>query len=154
LLDQFTAQMPSIETYLKAMGRGLIASYSRRSTAGLRLLFLHYLMRCSLDAYEGLSSDSTFWREAALKTLPDGEHHIVVRTIDDYVARQRDLLSAQEILAQLEGRDSLANLVAIRRQLEASPQAKALQPAVRALQEIEASLKEWADGDFKAAGMK
>jgi len=154
LLDQFTAQMPSIETYLKAMSRGLVASYTRHSTAGLRLLFLHYLMRCSLDAYEGLTSDSTFWREAALKTLPEGEQHIVVRSINDYVARQRDLSAAQGILAQAQGKTALPNLTAIRRELESSPQAKALQPASRALQEVEASLKDWADGEFKAAGMK
>jgi len=154
LLEQFTAQMPSIETYLKAMSRGLVASYARRSTAGLRLLFLHYLMRCSLDAYEGLTSDSAFWREAALKTLPEGEQHVVVRTIDDYVARQRDLIAAQAILEQVEGREAIPNLASIRRELENSPQSKVLQPASRALQEVEASFKDWADGEFKAAGMK
>lgn len=154
LLDQFTAQMPSIETYLKAMSRGLVASYARRSTAGLRLLFLHYLMRCAQDAYEGLTSDSAFWREAGLKTLPEGEQHIVVRTIDDYVARQRDLLAAQATLEQVEGREAIPNLNGIRRELENNPQAKTLQPASRALNEVEASFKDWADGEFKAAGMK
>ncbi|MCU0514265.1 MAG: hypothetical protein MUE40_17050 [Anaerolineae bacterium] len=154
LLDNFTAQMPSIETYLKAMSRGLVAVCARRSTAALRLLYTHYVMLSAQDAAAGLADDSAFWREAALKTLPEADRHITLQTRDQYVARRQDLQAAADVFDQIHGRDSLPRLPELRRRLEENPQAKLLQPGIGALREVEAALRDWSEGEFKAAGVR
>lgn len=155
VLDNFTAQMPSIETYLKAMSRGLVGVYARRSSAALRLLFIHYLMLSAQDAMEGLLDDAAFWREAALKTMSEGgEQHIVIRTLDANIARTIDLRNAAALLNQVYDKSALPGLAHTRHRLEENAQVKSLAPAIQALRDLESALRDWADGEFKAAGMK
>ena len=71
--DNFTAQMPSKETYLKAMGKGLVELYARQQHSRQRVSCSSttFCSACWMPTKAHLE-DAEFWREAALKTL--GEH--------------------------------------------------------------------------------
>ncbi len=153
--DSFTAQMPSKETYLKAMGKALVDLFARSSTAATRLLFFNYLLLGALDAHEGSLEDAAFWREAAVRTLGDpGAKHTATRVLDDFLARRRDVNSAAALLDSVSSKRSLARLEESRKSLEANPQARMMAAGVYGLREIEAALRDWSDGEFKAAGLK
>ena len=64
ILENFSRQMPSTETYLRAMSRGLVEAYNRQSTAALRLLFIHFVLMGAIEAQEDQLSDAEFWLEA------------------------------------------------------------------------------------------
>lgn len=151
----FEEQMPSIETYLKAMSRGLVTTYQTTSTAALRLLFLDYVAQGALDIHEGHLEDGEFWRDAAIRTLAEtGERHIAVRTLDEFIARRRDLLEANAIFATLNGKQALSQLPDMRRKLENNVQARLLASGIQSLRDLEVALRDWSDGDFRAAGLK
>ncbi len=153
--DSFTAQMPSKETYLKAMGKALVDLFARSSTAATRLLFFNYLLLGALDAHEGSLEDAAFWREAAVRTLGEpGAKHTATRVLDDFLARRRDVNAAAELLDSVSSKRSLARLEESRKSLEANPQARMMSAGVYGLREIEAALRDWSDGEFKAAGLK
>jgi tetratricopeptide (TPR) repeat protein len=151
----FETQMPSIETYLKAMTRGLVSSYQTTSTAALRLLFMDYVAQGALDIHDGRLEDGEFWRDAAIKTLADtGERHIAVRTLDEFIVRRRDLIEAGTIFTTLNGKQALPQLQEMRRKLENNVQARLLAPGIQSLRDLEVALRDWSDGDFRAAGLK
>jgi len=153
-LADFTEQMPSIETYLKAMTKGLVAVYHERSTAALRLIFLQYLMLGTLDAHEERLQDATFWREAATKSLETwGERHVATRTLDEFVQRRYDLREASEQFATINGRQVLPHLDELRMTLENNPQVRVLEGGIRSIRDLQACLSDWSDGDFRAAGL-
>lgn len=154
-LQNFTAQMPSIETYLRAMSKGLIEVFNRRSTPALRILFINYVLLGTLDAHEGKLDDADFWREAAVKTLAEvGPRHVAALALDEFIARRRDLNSASALFNQLKGAHNIPHLEATRRQLEDNPQARLLVAGIQSLRELEAALRDWADGEFRSAGIK
>lgn len=153
--EHFAAQMPSTETYLKAMSRGLVEVYARQGTAAVRVLFVHYLLLGTLDAHEERLDDAGFWREAAVRTLEEhGQRHVAVRTLDEFIGRRRDLNTAADLLNSMSGSHSLPRLESIRRQIEENPQARTLAAGAHSLRELEACLRDWSDGEFRAAGLK
>jgi hypothetical protein len=153
--ENFTAQMPSKETYLKAMSKGLVELYARHSTAANRVLFVNYVFLGTLDAHEGALDDADFWREAALKALGEhGARHPMTRALGDFVDRRRDINAGAALLNSLTGMSAISNLGAARKQLEDNPQARVLAAGVHSLRELEASLRDWSDGEFRAAGIK
>ena len=152
---QFEQQMPSIETYLKAMSRGIVATYEQTSTAALRLLFMYYVAQGTLDVHEGRMDDGEFWRDAATKTLPEqGSNHVAVRALDDYIIRRRDLAEAEALFAQINGKQALSDLTDIRRKLEENSQAQVFAPAVQSMLDVEQAVRDWSDGEFRTAGLK
>ncbi|MDQ7034057.1 MAG: hypothetical protein Q9P01_04260 [Anaerolineae bacterium] len=155
LRQNFEAQMPSIETYLKAMSKGLVASLERSSTAGLRILFFYYVLAGTLDVHDGRLDDGEFWRDAAVKTLPDfGARHSATRTLEEYIVRRRDLIDAQDSFSQINGKQILPQLSDMRRRLEDNVQARLLASGIQSLRDLEAALRDWEDGEFRAAGLK
>jgi serine/threonine protein kinase len=153
--EAFTAQMPTKETYLKAMGKGLVELYNRSSTAGLRILYANYIFLGTMDAHEGALEDAGFWREAAVKTLGEfGERHPLTRALAEFTERRRDLNAAAALINQVNGGFALATLDSTRRKLEENPQARVLAPGIHSLRELEASVRDWSDGEFRAAGIK
>lgn len=152
-LDAFAAQMPSNETYLKAMGQGLVRVFAMTSTAALRLMFTQYVLLGVLDAHGSRMSDADFWRTASLRTLGDpAEKHIAIRTLDDFMTRRRDLLDAQNTFAVINGKHAIPNLDANRRKLEDNPQARLLTGGTQSLRDLETAIRDWADGEFRTAG--
>lgn len=153
--DQFAAQMPSKETYLKAMTRGLIEPLSILSTASVRIVFANALLYGALDARENQMDDAQFWRDAAARALGDaGPRHPLVRALDEFIQQRRDLDAAQALLTTVNSASSLTSLEQTRRSLEGNAQAKGLSPAVYSLRELEAAVRDWTDGEFRAAGIK
>jgi hypothetical protein len=151
----FAAQMPSKETYLKAMGKGLVELYSRSSTAAPRILFFNYILLGTLDAHEGALEDADFWREAAVKTLGDaGSRHLLTRALADFVERRRDIEAGVALLNSLNNREAMAEVDKARKRLEDNPQARTLAAGIQSLRELEGALRGWNDGEFKAAGLK
>jgi len=155
ILFSFNAQMPSPETYLKAMGKGILELYHRNSTAAARILALHYVMYGALDVHAERLDGVAFWREAAVRALgEDSANHVTVRTLDELAARRRDLLAAAALVDSVRQPAALENLERIRRQIEDNPQGKTLAPAVMSLREFEAAVRDWAEGEFRSAGLK
>jgi hypothetical protein len=153
--NSFSAQMPTKETYLKAMGKGLVELYNRSSTAAIRLLFFNYLLLATLDAHDDALEDAAFWREAAMRTLPEiGPKHPAARALDDLADRRRDLQQAEDTLGRVNGPHALSSLENTRKSLEENPQARTLSPAIYSLRELEAAVRDWSDGEFRAAGIK
>jgi serine/threonine protein kinase len=151
--EGFAEQMPSNDTYLRAMKRGVVDVYQRRSTAALRLVFVLYLMQGALDAHEDRLEDADFWLQAAQKTLADlSERHAATRELAEFVGQRRDLAQAAEIFADLNGKHVLPRLDALRKQVEDSAQSRILAPATQSLRELETAVRDWSDGDFRSAG--
>ena len=154
-METFAAQMPSTETYLKAMSRGLVEGFARRSSAALRLLFAHYVLQSALSLYEDRMSDAQFWREAALRTLgEEAARHLLVRTLDDQRARLDDLNQANALLMTLDGSAALPHLSDAIRQLEANPQARSFGAVIQALRDLEVGLRDWQMAAFREAGAR
>ncbi|MFN8563454.1 MAG: hypothetical protein U0703_17975 [Anaerolineae bacterium] len=153
--DNFAAQMPSKDTFLKAMNKGLIDQFVRESSSAVRILFFNYVLLGALDAHENRLDDAIFWRDAAAKTLGDlGAKHPTTRTLEEYTQRRRDLKAAADLLNNISGSHALPTLESSRRALEENPQARVLAPALFSLRELEAATRDWSDGEFRAAGIK
>ena len=158
LRDDFAQQMPGTDTFLKAMNRGLVDLIDQQSTAALRILFFHYLLRGAEDAQENDANaleNAAFWHEAALRTLgDDGPQHVAARALESFISRRQDLLDAAGRINEINGPDILPRLATIADQLEANPQARLLAPAILSLAEFQAALRDWTDGEFRPAGVK
>ena len=154
-ISNFASQMPSTETYLKAMGQGLVQAFGNSSTAALRILFAQYILSGVLDAHDGMIDDARFWRAAALRALPDSaERQPALAKLDDFIERRTALLGAQRQLNSVNGKVALGAIDELVRQLENNPQERLLAPAVHSLRTLEAAVQDWADSEFRAAGGK
>ncbi|MCY4146603.1 MAG: hypothetical protein OXE95_09670 [Chloroflexi bacterium] len=154
-VEQFENQMPSTETYLKAMGQGLVHSFAASNTAALRILFTQYTLNGVLAAHESALDDARFWQAAAKRCLPSAAAgHSAVGKLDEFIQRRENLLAAQEIFAELRGPSVVDRLGELARQLEENPQAELLTSGLQSLRALEAALADWADAEFRAAGIK
>jgi serine/threonine protein kinase len=155
IVEAFSTQMPSNETYLKAMGQGLVRVFETSSSAALRILFSQYVLLGVLDAHDGHLDDAGFWRTAATRTFTDiAEKHVAVRSLDDFIARRRDLLDAQQIFSVINGKHILPTLSDSLHQLENNPEARLINAGIQSLWIIETAIQDWADAEFRAAGNK
>ncbi len=153
--ENFTRQMPSKDTYLKAMGKGLVDLFAQRSTAAVRILFINYVMLGVLDAHEKELEDAAFWRETALRTLePHAAKHAAMRALEEFIARRRDTLAGAQLINSMNGSHALAELDSSIRELEENPQARLLAGGIHSLRELQAALRDWTDGEFRPAGLK
>jgi len=153
-VEAFAAQMPSNETYLKAMGQGLVRVFDSTSSAALRILFTQYVLAGVLDAHEGRLEDAEFWRTASARTLPTGDRHVAIRALDDFMSRRENLTVAQELFARVNGKQALRSLEETRRQLENNPEARLINSGIQALRTLEAAIQDWSDAEFRASGIK
>jgi len=153
--ENFTKQMPNKEIYLKAMSKGLVELYSRSSTAAVRILFMNYVLLGVLDAHEDAMGDADFWYEASVKSLENfGLRHVAARALEEFIARRRDITAGAELINQVHDSKALATLDSTAKQLEANPHAKILAGGIHSLRELQASLRDWSDGEFRPAGIK
>jgi len=154
-INGFATQMPSTETYLKAMGQGLVQGFANSNTAALRILFAQYILSGVLDAHDGALEDARFWQEAARRTLAESaESHVALRKLDEYIARRGSLLSAQAIFNQVTGAHISDSIAELARQMEGSPEARLLAPGIQSLRALDSALQDWTDAEFRAAGNK
>ncbi len=154
-INSFATQMPSTETYLKAMSQGLVQGFSNSNTAALRILFSQYILSGVLDAHDGAIDDARFWQAAALRTLLDSaETHAALRKLDEYIAKRDSLLSTQAIFNQVTGAHISDSIAELARQMEGNPEARLLAPGIQSLRALDSALQDWADAEFRAAGNK
>jgi serine/threonine protein kinase len=155
LRDAFAGQMPSKDTYLRAMNRGLIDPLERLGTAPVRIFFVNAVLYGALDAREGNTEDALFWRDVSAKTGVDpNAKHPLTRMLEDYVQQRRDLSTAAAQLGKINSAASLPLLDGIRRGLEQNSQTRLLAPAVLSVRELEAAVRDWTDGEFRSAGTR
>ncbi|MFQ3568481.1 MAG: hypothetical protein SNJ59_15945 [Aggregatilineales bacterium] len=153
--DHFAAQMPSTETYLRAMGKGLVELLARGNSASVRVLFANYVLLGVQEAHEDRPDDALFWREAAVRTLEEhGARHPLVHALEEFIERRRDLTIAASLLNSINGPHALPVMEQSRRALEENPQVRLLNAALYSLRELEAAVRDWSDGEFRAAGIK
>ena len=153
--EGFTRQMPSKDTYLKAMGKGLVELFARGSTASVRILFFNYVLLGALDAHAAETDDAEFWLAAAGRTLePFGANHPAARALDEFIRRRRDINAAAARLNAVNGAAALPGLETLARELEENPQARTLAAGLFSLRELQAALRDWSDGEFRPAGIK
>lgn len=154
-LQNFTAQMPGRDTYLKAMNKGLVDLFARENSAAPRILFTNYVLLGALEIHEGRLGDAEFWREAAIRTLGDhATRHTLTRALSEFADRKRDLTAASALLNSLNSASALTTLDSSRRKLDDNPQARLLTGVALSLREIENAVRDWQDGDFRPAGLK
>ena len=108
--ERFNRQMPSRETYLKAMGKGIVEIYAVHSSAAPRILFADYVLQGTIDAHEHAFDDAKFWASAAAQTLDSGDEHIAVETLRGFVQRKRDLIAAEREFNALNSVDAIDQL--------------------------------------------
>lgn len=152
----FNSQMPSKETYLKAMGKGIVELLGRQSTSAPRILAFNYVLLGTLDAHNRLLDDTDFWREAAIRSLNEetGAQHIIIRTLDEFVKRRKDIEEAARLLNDIHDVKSIKNLGATRSLVEENPQSKTLASAALSLREVEGALRDWSEGEFRSAALR
>lgn len=149
----FDAQMPGRDTYLKAMGRGVIELYARNSTAATRVLGFDYLLHATLEAHDGHFDNYEFYREAAMRTLGEsGPRHPLTRSLDEFVERKRELNRLSAELNRVNGPAALGQIEKVRRTIDESPLGKSLGAVSGSLRDVEAALRDWGDGEFRVAG--
>ncbi len=154
-INGFATQMPSTETYLKAMGQGLVQAFASSNTAALRILFAQYILSGVLDAHDGAIDDARFWQAAALRALPDlAERHIALRKLDEYIAKRESLLDAQSIFNEVSGPHIVDSIAELARQLDSNPEARLLGPGIQSMRALETAMQDWADAEFRPAGNK
>ncbi len=161
IINNFAAQMPSTETYLKAMGQGLVQAFANSNSAALRILFCQYILCGVLDAQETATEgrraieDARFWQAAARRALGEyADSHSALRALSEYIDKRDNLLEAQSIFAELNGPHIVDRIGELARQLENSPQARLLMPGIQSLRAFESALQDWADAEFRPASNK
>ena len=108
--EDFTQQMPTKETYLKAMSRGLVELFAQRGSAAVRILFVTYIFTGALDAHEEALVDAEFWYEAAIKTLPNSAtRHAAARILLEFIGKRRDILQGAALLNNFTGSQALSD---------------------------------------------
>ena len=154
-VEQFENQMPSTDTYLKAMGQGLVQSFASGSAAALRILYAQYTLNGALAAHESALDDARFWQAAAQRCLPDlAETHSAMRALDEFIQRRASLAAAQTVFDELRGPSAVDSLGELARQLEDNPQSDMLTAGIQSLRALEAAFADWSDAEFRAASAK
>ena len=154
-IGDFASQMPSTDTYLKAMGQGLVQAFGKSNTASLRILFAQYVLCGVLDAHDGIIEDARFWRAAADRALPESEdRQPAMRKLDEFIERRQALLKAQSLLDTVNNKQALDQIDEIVKQLEENTEERLLAPGIHSLRTLEAAVQDWASAEFRAAGSK
>lgn len=146
--QKFSEQMPNTTIYLKAVARGLVEPLRDISSAAVRVLMMHYILRGVLAQQAEKTDEAAFWRDAASKTLPNVRMHPAFQNFDNSITRRQLVAAAAQAMNAVRRLDDLpAARTAIRAPLAAAQ----LEPAEQAFRSLDDALRRWGDGDFRAA---
>ena len=148
LRQTFAAQMPTMQTYLKAMSKGVVEPLRDSSAAAVRVLFFEYVLRGILALQREQFDDANLWKEAAAKALPTARNHPAFQTLETAIARRQLVLEAVRALNNLTDVSAIAEA---RQAVRAPLAATQLESADQAIRALEDALRRWHDGDFRAA---
>lgn len=146
--EGFAAQMPSTDVYLKTMGRGVVEILRHSSSAGIRLLFLHYAWRGVMCVQQDDIENARFWREAALKTLTKVRSNPIFVLLDTHLTGRQLVLEAQGALNLV---NSPADLIGLRQMLNQPLADQWLGQIQSVVRQLEIGIRQWDDGEFHAA---
>ncbi|MBX3084292.1 MAG: hypothetical protein KF716_21835 [Anaerolineae bacterium] len=145
---KFNEQMPSMQTYLKAMVKGVVEPMRDASSAALRALFFDYALRGILALKTEAFEEADFWRECASRALPNAKVHPAYQALDGAITRRHLILEAVRVINNTRSPAQLVELRQAVRQPLASAQLEQADQSVRSLDE---ALKKWPDGEFRTA---
>jgi len=148
---KFSEQMPNTALYLRAMNKGLVEPMQDASAAAVRVLFLDCVLRGVLALHEDRPEDADFWRDCALKCLPNARTHPAAAALENAIARRGLVLIAVAALNQLEADHSVGTFDAARSAVRAPLASPYLKDAEDSLRALEETLRKWQDGDFRNA---
>src|SRR5260221_11482874 len=140
-------QMPDAQIYLRAMAKGIVAPMRETSAAGVRALFLHYVLRGMLALTDAIT-DRKFWHEAALKTLPTARAHPAYQALDAAIAR-RTLV--EDAVRALNNVSHAADLAPAGQAVRAPLASVQLEGGDQARGAVDAGLQAWSEGQLKLA---
>ncbi|MCB9438281.1 MAG: hypothetical protein H6673_14995 [Anaerolineales bacterium] len=146
--NHFAEQMPTENAYLKTMGRGLVDYMKQSSTLGVRILFLHFTLRGMLSVQEDNHEAAEFWREAALKTLPEGRSNPIFAEFDTHLTGRKLIREVEPALNAIHSTRDLANVRPLLNQPLADQWMGEIQ---RAMRQLDVAIRSWEDGDFRSA---
>lgn len=144
----FAAQMPNRTLFLRAMGRGLVATMQQSSSAGWRALYFAYVLRCAQALSAGDLEEAEFWRAAAQACHDGARTHLAFQLVDRALTSRQLIHSAQQAMNAVARPGDLG---AVRSALNAPLAGEVLAGVGRAVELIEQALRDWSDGDFYAA---
>jgi hypothetical protein len=148
LRQTFAAQMPTMQTYLKAMSKGVVEPLRDSSAAAVRVLFFDYVLRGILALQREQFDDANLWKEAAAKALSTARNHPAFQTLETAILRRQLVLEAVRALNNLTNVSAIAEA---RQAVRAPLAATQLESADQAIRALEDALRRWHDGDFRAA---
>ncbi|PJF30223.1 MAG: hypothetical protein CUN51_08565 [Candidatus Thermofonsia Clade 1 bacterium] len=148
LRQTFAAQMPTMQTYLKAMGKGVVEPLRDSSAAAVRVLFFDYVLRGILALQRENFEDANLWKEGAAKALPAARNHPAFQALETAITRRQLVLEAVRALNVLNNVSAIAEARQAARAPLAATQLESADLAIRALED---ALRRWHDGDFRAA---
>jgi hypothetical protein len=144
----FAEQMPNTALYLRAMGRGIVAHMQQSSSAGWRVLYIHYVLRGMLSLLEDNLSEAEFWRDAARNTYEKAPTHRPFQLLDRALTGRRLIQRAERAFNAVSGP---ADLETVREAINAPLATEWLTGAEPGVQMIAEALRDWSDGNFGEA---
>ncbi|NDJ78238.1 MAG: hypothetical protein GYB65_18470 [Chloroflexi bacterium] len=144
----FAEQMPNTATYLRAMGRGIVAYMQQSSSAGWRALYMHYVLRGVLALLDNQFEEADFWCEVATNAYEDAQIHRAYQVLDRGLTTKRLVQKAEVAFNAVTGPDDLGDL---RPTLNAPLAGQVLTGLAQAVQEINDAVRSWSDGEFHTA---
>jgi tetratricopeptide (TPR) repeat protein len=144
---KFSKQMPDAQIYLRAMSKGIVEPMRETSSAGVRALFFHYVLRGML-ALQSDGDDASFWREAAIKTLSTARTHPAFQALDTAITRRQLVREAVRALNEVK---HTSNLGPARLAVRAPMASAQLEAATQSIQSVDEALRQWTEGDFRKA---
>ncbi|MFQ3536282.1 MAG: hypothetical protein SNJ58_10435 [Aggregatilineales bacterium] len=148
LRQTFAAQMPSLQTYLKAMSKAIVEPLRDSSAAAVRILFFDYILRGILALQREHFEEAELWKEAAAKALPSARNHPAFQSLETAITRRQLLLEA---IRALNAVNDVSAIAEARQAVRAPLAAAQLENADLAIRALEDALRRWHDGDFRAA---
>lgn len=145
---KFNDQMPRMDTYLKAMTRGLVDPMRDASAAAIRVLFFDGVLRGILAQGDEQFEEADFWREAATRSFGGAKTHPAYQALDTAITRRHLILEAVRVINNTR---SPAQLVELRQAVRTPLAAAHLDGADQAVRALDEALKKWPDGDFRIA---
>lgn len=146
--QRFASQMPSMQTYLRAMLKGIVEPLRDSSAAAIRVLFLDYVLRGIAALHKEDFEEANTWKEAAAKALGNARLHPAYQSLDTAIARRTLILEAVNTLNQTR---NVAGIAEAKQAVRAPLAAAQLEHADHAVRALEDALRRWHDGDFRAA---
>ena len=158
ILQEFNQQMPSLETYLRAMKKGVVDIFATHGTAALHILYTRYILLGAVDALEGRIPDGEFWYQAA-QTVFEGENnsfgdHVLSEYLEACLEDHAFLMDASQQFEILTDQNAIPKLDEIQSNLRNNPQALDFSASIASIGRLQQAITHWERGKFQDASQE